>query len=57
MLGNVNYNKTARNHSVVMATAGDIVAVEVDEILDAGALDPEGIVTPCIFVDRVFLSR
>lgn len=57
VLGNVNYNKTARNHSVVMATAGETVAVEVDEIVDAGRLDPEGIVTPCIFVDRVFLSR
>jgi len=57
VLGNVNYNKTARNHCVVMATAGDTVAIEVDEILEAGALDPESIVTPCIFVDRVFLSR
>ena len=57
VLGNINYNKTARNHSVVMATAGKVVAVEVDEIREAGALDPEGIVTPCIFVDRVFVSR
>ena len=56
VLGNVNYNKSARNHSVVMATAGKTVAVEVDEICDAGELDPEGIVTPCIFVDRVFLA-
>lgn len=57
LLGNLNYNKTARNHSVVMATAGDVVAVEVDELLEPGELDPEGIITPCIFVDRVFLSR
>lgn len=53
-LGNVNYNKTARNHSVVMATAAHTVAVEVDCLLEPGEMDPEGIVTPCIFVDRVF---
>ena len=53
-LGNVTYNKTARNHCPVMATAGTTVAVEVDEIVEAGALDPEAIVTPCIFVDRVY---
>lgn len=52
--GNVNYNMTARNHSVVMATAADIVAVEVDQLLEPGDMDPEGIVTPCIFVDRIF---
>ncbi|WPH17528.1 CoA transferase subunit A [Variovorax paradoxus] len=57
VLGNLNYNKTARNHSVVMATAAEVVAVEVDELLEPGELDPEGIITPCIFVDRVFLSR
>jgi 3-oxoadipate CoA-transferase alpha subunit len=57
VLGNLNYNKTARNHSVVMATAADVVAVEVDEVHEAGELDPEGIVTPCIFVDRIFVSR
>jgi len=57
VLGNVTYNKTARNHAVVMATAGATVAVEVNEILTAGALDPESIVTPCIFVQRVCLSR
>lgn len=56
-LGNLNYNKSARNHSVVMATAGKVVAVEVDELVETGEMDPEGIVTPCIFVDRVFLSK
>lgn len=55
-VGNINYNKSARNHSVVMATAADIVAVEAGELLNAGVMDPEGIVTPCIFVDRVFLA-
>lgn len=56
-MGNLNYNKSARNHSVVMATAAEVVAVEADEIVEAGQMDPEGIVTPCIFVDRVFLSK
>jgi len=55
-LGNITYNKTARNHQPVMATAAATVAVEVDEIVAAGTLDPEAIVTPCVFVDRVFLS-
>ncbi len=55
-LGNVTYNKAARNHCAVMATAADIVAVEVDRTVAPGALDPEAIVTPCIFVDRVFAS-
>ncbi|SFN83326.1 3-oxoadipate CoA-transferase alpha subunit [Bradyrhizobium sp. Rc3b] len=53
-LGNITYNKSARNHCVVMATAGDTVAVEVDRIVEVGELDPENIVTPCVFVDRVF---
>jgi 3-oxoadipate CoA-transferase, alpha subunit len=52
--GNVVYNKAARNHCAVMATAAGTVAVEVDRIVEVGDLDPEGIVTPCIFVDRVF---
>ncbi len=55
-LGNVTYNKAARNHCAVMATAADTVAVEVDRIVEPGALDPESIVTPCIFVDRVFVG-
>lgn len=39
-----------------MATAADTVVFEVDEIVPVGGLDPECIVTPCIFVDRVFLG-
>lgn len=54
--GNLVYNKAARNHQPVMATAGKTVAVEVEEILEPGTIDPETIVTPCIFVDRVCLS-
>lgn len=56
-LGNVTYNKTARNHCAVMATAATTVAVEVDEIVEVGSMDPEIIVTPCIFVDRIYARR
>lgn len=56
-LGNIVYNKTARNHQAVMATAAETVVVEVGQIVEPGALDPESIVTPCIFVDRVFVPE
>jgi len=56
-LGNVVYNKTARNYSPVMATAAERTVFEVDEIVEPGGLDPEAIVTPCIFVNRVFIRR
>jgi 3-oxoadipate CoA-transferase, alpha subunit len=52
-LGNLVYNKTARNFGPVMATAAALTVVQVDEIVDAGQLDPEAVVTPGIFVDRV----
>lgn len=52
--GNLTFNKAARNHCIVMTTAADIVVAEVDRIVEPGGLDPESIVTPCIFVDRVF---
>ena len=51
--GNVIYNKTARNFSPLMAMAGAITIVQTATILPAGELDPEGIVTPGIFVNRV----
>lgn len=54
-VGNVTYNMTARNHCPAMATAAETTVVEVDRIVAAGDLDPEAIVTPCIFVDRVFV--
>lgn len=56
-MGNLTYNKAARNHCAIMATAADTVVAEVERIVDPGALDPEAIVTPCIFVDRVFSER
>jgi 3-oxoadipate CoA-transferase alpha subunit len=52
-LGNLVYRKTARNFGPVMATAAATTIVQVDEVVDTGALDPEAIVTPSIYVDRV----
>ncbi len=52
-LGNLVYHKTARNFGPVMATAATTTIVEVDDVVDAGGIDPECVVTPGIFVDRV----
>ena len=51
--GNVVYNKTARNFSPIMAMAGNTTVVQVEEVVEPCELDPETIVTPGIFVDRV----
>lgn len=52
-LGNLVYDKTARNFNPVMAMAADCCIVEVEEIVPAGSLSPEEIVTPFIFVDVI----
>ena len=54
--GNLVYRKAARNFNPVMAMAGKITVAEVDEIVELGTLDPEAIVTPGIFVDRVLVT-
>lgn len=51
--GNLVYRKTARNFGPLMATAATTTVVQVREILRDGFLDPEAVVTPGIFVDRV----
>ncbi len=51
--GNVVYNKTARNFAPIMATAAKTTIVQVSEFVEAGELDPEVIVTPGLFVQRV----
>ena len=51
--GNLVYRKTARNFGPVMAMAAATTIVEVDEVVDLGVLDPENIITPGIFVQRV----
>jgi len=56
-LGNLAYYKTARNFNPIMATAASYVIAEVDEIVQAGELNPEAIVTPHLYVDAVILAR
>lgn len=52
-VGNLVYRKTARNFGPVMATAATTTIVQVDEVVETGTLDPEAVVTPSIYVDRV----
>lgn len=51
--GNLVYRKTARNFGPVMATAATLTVAEVSRVVDTGELDPEAIVTPGIYVDRI----
>jgi 3-oxoacid CoA-transferase subunit A len=51
--GNLIYRKTARNFNPIMATAGETVVVEVEDIIDSGQIDPDHIITPGIFVNRI----
>ena len=52
--GNLVYKAAARNFNPLMAMAGKITIAEVEELLPAGALDPNEIHTPGIFVQRIF---
>jgi len=52
-VGNLLYRKTARNFGPVMATAATLTIAEVSGVVDTGEIDPETVVTPGIFVDRV----
>lgn len=52
-MGNLVYRKTARNFGPVMATAATTVIAQVREVVATGMLDPETVVTPSIYVDRV----
>ena len=52
-LGNLVYEGTSRNFNALMATAARVTIAEVDEIVQPGELDPEAVVTPSIYVDRI----
>ncbi|CAN5257816.1 CoA transferase subunit A [soil metagenome] len=54
--GNLVFRKTARNFNPMMATAGKVTVVEVEQIVPTGSLDPDNIHTPGIYVDRVFVG-
>ena len=51
--GNLVYRKTARNFNPVMATAGRVTVAEVEDLVEPGAIDPDHIHTPGIFVQRI----
>jgi len=55
--GNLVYRKTARNFNPVMATAGRVTVAEIEHLVEPGAIDPDHIHTPGIFVDRVIYSK
>ena len=52
--GNLIYRKTARNFNPMMATAGKVTIAEVEELVETGTLDPDTIMTPGIYVQRIF---
>ena len=55
-LGNLVYRKSARNFNPMAATAGKISIAEVEELVEVGALDPESVHTPGVFVQRVVVA-
>lgn len=55
-MGNLIYEKAARNFNPLMALAADLVIVEVDELVEVGKIDPEVVVTPGIVVDKIVVT-
>jgi 3-oxoacid CoA-transferase len=51
--GNLVYRKTSRNFNPMIATCGKVCVAEVEELVEVGELDPDGIHTPGIYVDRI----
>ena len=51
--GNLVYRKTARNFNPMMATAGKVTVAEVEHLVEPGAIDPDHIITPGVFVKRI----
>ena len=54
--GNLQFRKTARNFNPVMATAAKVTVVEAEELVEVGAIDPDCVHTPGIFVQRIVRS-
>ena len=52
-VGNLVYRRTARNFNPVMATAAGVTIAEVEHLVDAGAIDPDHVITPGIFVTYI----
>ncbi len=55
--GNLVYDKSARNTNPLVAMAGQVTIAEVEEIVEVGELDPEEIVTPGVFIDKVIKTQ
>lgn len=53
IMGNTVYKGTSRSFNAVMATAAEVTIMEVDEIVELGDIDSEGVHTPAIFVDKI----
>jgi 3-oxoacid CoA-transferase subunit A len=51
--GNLAYRKTARNFNPMMATAGKVTVAEVENLVEPGTIDPDHIITPGVFVQRI----
>jgi len=56
-LGNLVYRKTARNFNPLMAAAATVTITEVEELVEPGALEPDAVTTPGIYVDAIFQGR
>lgn len=56
-MGNLVYQRAARNFNPVIAFAADLVIVEVDELVDVGEIDPDMVMTPAALVDKIVLSE
>jgi len=55
-MGNVYYRGTTKNFSLVMAMAADLVIVEAEKLVEPGELDPDLVMTPCLFVDHIVVA-
>jgi 3-oxoacid CoA-transferase subunit A len=55
-MGNLVYRKTARNFNPMMAAAAKITIAEVEELVEAGSIDPDHVVTPGVYVQRIVKS-
>jgi 3-oxoacid CoA-transferase A subunit len=56
-LGNLTYRLAARNFNPIMAMAAKVTIVEADEIVPVGAIEPENVITPAIFVHRIVQAK
>jgi 3-oxoacid CoA-transferase subunit A len=55
--GNLLFRKTARNFNPAVAMAGKVCVVEVEELVEVGAIDPDHVHLPGIYVDRIVVNR